>query len=277
MHALRPLFSALVSGWILAACSTVHMPSFMDSVQWQQHLSTASLPAILLLGEQHDAPEHQQWQLATIQGLIKRQQLGAVVLEMADHGYDTQGLAATATESEVQQTLKWNDEGWPWKAYGPSVMAAVRAGVPIFGGNLPRMHMKEVMQQTLWDSHLPATAWDRQRDAIRSGHCDLLPEHQIAPMARIQLAKDARMAQTATSLLQPAKTVVLIAGRGHVLRSIGIPTWLPAHVHATVAIGQAGDKPQSVPQDSDFIVRTPAVPEKDHCTALKAQWHQLKK
>lgn len=277
MRALRPLFSTLISAWVLTACSTVHKPSSMDPLQWQQHLSTSPLPAVLLLGEQHDAPEHQQWQQATVQKLVDRQQLSAVVLEMADHGYSTQGLAAAATESEVQKTLKWNDKGWPWKSYGPSVMAAVRAGVPVLGGNLPRTQMKEVMQQTLWDTHLPAAAWEHQRNAIRMGHCDLLPEAQITPMARIQLAKDARMAQTATKLLQPGKTVVLIAGRGHALRSIGIPTWLPAHVHVTVAIGQAGDKSQLAPQDSDFIVRTPAIPEKDHCAALKAQWGKFKK
>lgn len=230
------------------------------------------MPSLLLLGEQHDAPEHQSWQRDTAQALIDRNQLAAVVLEMATQGHSTQSLPVTATDTQVQQALQWNDKGWPWQAYGPTVMAAVRAGVPVVGGNLPRSEMHAVMQQTQWDTHLPAAAWEHQRKAIRSGHCDLLPERQITPMARIQLAKDARMAATVQTQLQAGKTVLLIAGRGHVLRSVGVPTWLPAQLGTTIAIAQAGALTQADAADSDYVVRTPAVPAQDHCAGLRAQW-----
>ena len=44
--------------------------------------------------------------------------------------------------------LAWDDAGWPWAAYGPAVMAAVRAGVPVLGANRPRSRMREDMGRT---------------------------------------------------------------------------------------------------------------------------------
>ena len=251
--------------------STATTPT-LTPAQWQAQLQAMPLPSVLLLGEQHDAAAHQRWQLATVQKLIARKQLAALVLEMAEQGHSTAGLQPSASEATVRKALRWDDKGWPWKAYGPSVMAAVRANIPVVGGNVPRDKMRDVMQQPEWDSHLSPAAWEQQRQAIRSGHCDLLPEAQITPMARVQLAKDALMAHTAQSAIQPGKTVVLIAGRGHVLRSVGIPTWLAPSSSHVIAMAQAGPKAQAEASEHDFVIQTPAVPDKDHCAKLRAQW-----
>lgn len=257
---------------LLAGCASQAPQSAANAELDRSTMSLAEAPDVLLLGEQHDAAAHQQWQQATVAHWAARRQLAAVVLEMADAGHSTQGLAADTSEAQVQQALAWNDKGWPWRHYGPAVMTAVKAGVPVLGGNLPRAQMRDVMQQTRWDSHLPAAAWQRQLDAIADGHCGLLPDTQLAPMARIQLAKDDSMAQTATAQLQPGKTVLLIAGRGHVLRSIGIPTWLPAGTRSVVAIGQAGSQAQADAADRDWVHSTPALPAQDHCAALRDKW-----
>ncbi|MFA9287105.1 ChaN family lipoprotein [Comamonas sp. SY3] len=264
-------------GWaLLAGCASQapQSPAPASAAMDRSTMSLAEAPDVLLLGEQHDAAAHQQWQRATVAHWAARQQLAAVVLEMADAGHSTQGLAPSASDAQVQQALAWNDKGWPWRHYGPVVMSAVQAGVPVLGGNLPRAQMREVMQQTRWDSHLPAAAWQRQLDAMADGHCGLLPNHQLAPMARIQLAKDESMASTATAQLQPGKTVLLIAGRGHVLRSTGIPTWLPAGTRSVVAIGQAGNQAQADAADRDWVHSTPALPAEDHCAALREKWKQ---
>ncbi len=262
-------------GWaLLAGCASQAPQSPANAEMDRSTMSLAEAPDVLLLGEQHDAAAHQQWQRATVAHWAARRQLAAVVLEMADAGHSTQGLAPSASDAQVQQALAWNDKGWPWRHYGPVVMSAVQAGVPVLGGNLPRAQMREVMQQTRWDSHLPAAAWQRQLDAMADGHCGLLPNHQLAPMARIQLAKDESMASTATAQLQPGKTVLLIAGRGHVLRSTGIPTWLPAGTRSVVAIGQAGNQAQADAADRDWVHSTPALPAEDHCAALREKWKQ---
>lgn len=251
-------------------------PENARHLAWQQPLPDLGTPSILLLGEQHDAPEHQQWERNTIHMLAQRQQLAAVVLEMAEHGTSTHSLPATANEEQVRNALRWNDTGWPWKIYAPVVMTATQHGIPVYGGNLPRAEMPSVMKQLHWDQHLPADNWKKQQEAIRTGHCDLLPQTQLAPMARIQLAKDARIAQTATALVQPGQTVIIVAGRGHVLRSIGIPTWLPTQLSYQIAIAQAGDHEQVNAADWDWVVHTPALPIKDHCAILRERWSPAK-
>src|SRR5690606_16822579 len=110
--------------------------------------------------------------------------LAAVVVEMAEAGRDTQALARDASENAVREALGWEQPGaaWPWPTYGPVVMAAVRAGVPVFGGNLPRAEMRPAMADAALDQTLSGAALERQRAAVREGHCGLLPEAQIAPM-----------------------------------------------------------------------------------------------
>ncbi|KQO26278.1 hypothetical protein ASF11_00750 [Acidovorax sp. Leaf76] len=263
-----------------ASSPTTTSATAVSTAAWPARLQ-ALLPAdVLLLGEKHDAAEHQQWQRDTVQALAARGQLAAVVMEMAEQGHSTTGLPRDATEAQVQAALQWKDAAWPWKAYGPVVMAAVAAGVPVWGGNLPRARMRDAMADAAWDRHLPAPALQRQYEALREGHCGLLPESQIAPMARIQIARDAAMARTATEARVSGQTVLLIAGGGHVLRSLGVPTHLPAGLTSKVAMAQAGQAQAAIKNgaianvdaDADAIVATPALPAKDHCAELREQW-----
>ena len=214
--------------------------------------------------------------------LARQQRLAAVVLEMAPAGGSTAGLPASATDAQAQAALQWDKGtakgGWPWPAYGPVVMAAVRAGVPVLGGNLPRDHMRAVMQTTAFDHHLPAPGWQLQLDAIREGHCGLLPESQLAPMARIQLARDQSMAEVAQAAVrqrpagQPLRQVLLVSGGGHSRSDLGIPTWLPPNLVSKVAIAQADQVQEAIKMKADWWQITPAHPPKDPCVALREQF-----
>ena len=231
----------------------------------------ALLPAdALLLGEQHDAAEHQQIEQQVVAHLAGRGLLAALAIEMADAGASTATLKPTATEQQVQHALKWNDKGWPWAAYGPAVMTAVRAGVPVLGANLPMTQMRSSMGNAKLDMQLPGPALKAQQQLIRIGHCNLLPESQITPMTRIQIAKDRAMAQTIEDLALPGKVVVLLAGNGHVNRQLGVPQHLPATLQAKAVHLRAGDATEKdIAFDSTWP--TPALPEKDYCAGLKEQ------
>ena len=239
---------------------------------WPQQLLALLPTDVLLLGEQHDAPEHQRLQREAVQALAARGQLAAVVLEMAERGHSTAALAPQASEAQAREALQWNDAAWPWSAYGPVVMAAVAAGVPVLGGNLPRAGMRAAMDEAAWDSHLPQPALQRQYQALRDGHCGLLPEAQIAPMARIQMARDASMARTAQEARRPGQTVLLVAGAGHVLRSQGIPTHWPADFSSKVVLALAGKEQAAIKSEASATVSTPALPPRDHCAQLRQQW-----
>src|SRR3990167_3088699 len=116
-----------------------------DPGQQAGALLTRLMPTpLLLVGEQHDAPEHQALQRELVQQLAARRQLSALVLEMSEAGTHTTDLPSQASETQVREALRWSGDqgGWPWSTYAPVVMAAVRAGVPVLGGNLPRADIR---------------------------------------------------------------------------------------------------------------------------------------
>jgi len=227
---------------LLAACASA--PPGIDAL----------LPAdALLLGEQHDAPAHQQQHRATVEALLGRKQLAALLLEMAEQGTTTAGLPPSADEASVRAALRWNEQAWPWQAYGPAVMAAVRGSVPVLGANLPRPQMRAAMADPQLDGLLGGAALKAQQQAIRQGHCGLLPESQIGPMTRIQIARDRAMAQSVVSAARPGSTVLLLAGGGHVDEALGVPQHLPAGLRAR-------------------SLRWPAQPpQQDYCAELQKQ------
>lgn len=213
-----------------------------------------ALPAdALLLGEQHDATRHPQRHHDTVRALARSGRLAALALEMADEGRSTAGLPPDAGEAAVQEALGWSTQAWPWAPYAPAVMAAVRAGVPVLGANLPRSRLREAMADASLEAHLPPEALARQREAVRAGHCDLMPAAQIGPMARVQIARDRAMARAVAGAARPGGTVVLIAGSGHVDTDIGVPRHLPAGLTAR------------------SVAWPPEPPKADYCAELRRQ------
>ncbi|MEZ0307794.1 MAG: ChaN family lipoprotein [Ramlibacter sp.] len=189
---------------------------------------------VILLGEQHDAPSHQVLHRQAIESLIARQMLAAVALEMAEQGRSTSGLPRDAGEAAVKDALAWNEDSWPWQPYAPAVMTAVRAGVPVAGANLPRSSMRSAMAEAQLDAQVPPPVLEQQRQAVRDGHCGVLPESQVAPMTRVQIARDRAMAQTLAQWASPGKNVVLLAGGAHVDPALGVPLHLPASLRVHV-------------------------------------------
>lgn len=221
---------------------------------------------VLLVGEQHDAVEHQLIERQVVEALAARRQLAALAIEMAESGNGTAHLPASASATQVQTALSWNEKAWPWATYGPVVMAAVQAGVPVLGANLPRARMKDAMTDVSLDAQLEPAALKIQEEAIRSGHCDLLPDLQIRPMTRIQIARDRAMAQTLVAARVPGKTVVLVSGAGHAVPALGVPQQLPTDITVKTVKLNAGPLAEA---GFDATWLTPALPEKDHCAELR--------
>jgi len=264
---------------LATACARVPEPRLFPEAPNDITVRTdALLPAdVVLLGEQHDAAEHQHIHQHVVARLAVDGKLGALALEMADAGRSTAALKSNSTQLEVQQALGWNSKSWPWAAYGPAVMVAVKAGVPVLGANLPAAQMREAMTDTRLDAQLSGPALKAQQQLMRSGHCGLLPESQISPMTRIQVARDISMARTITQAALPGKTVVLLAGSGHVNRELGVPQHLPDGMNIKAVLLRAGPPPAASDARPDagnapafdVVWTTPAMPEKDYCAGLK--------
>jgi uncharacterized iron-regulated protein len=251
----------------LAGCA-----SGFNATNLQSRLDAWLQADVLLLGEQHDAPEHQALQQHIVAALAARGVLAAVALEMADSGDSTADLPTDASEEHTQKALNWNKAAWPWAAYGPAVMRAVRVGVPVLGANLPRAHMRSNMADAQLDQRLPDSALKAQQQLIRQGHCDLLPENQITPMTRIQIAKDMRMADTVQTALRPGQVVLLITGNVHADKQLGVPQHLPSALRVKSIRLRAGAAAASGEQEAfDDVWLTPATPDKDYCAGLAKQ------
>ena len=299
VHSVIALATVFASAAVLVGCAT---PS-ISTPQTLPVLNAAAAPPgpvadvaarvqallpldALLLGEQHDAPDHQRIHREVIETLAARGALAAVVIEMAMQGNSTASLvksdSTAASEDVVRAALKWNEQAWPWATYAPAIMAAVRAGVPVMGSNMPRAQMGAAMQQPDLDQRLNRPALKAQQQLIRSGHCNLLPESQISPMTRIQIARDVAMANVVVEAVEKAaqpgqvsaaKTVVLLAGSGHVDRKLGVPQHLPAGMKSKSVLLVAGNALGSGDRAADFDVvwSAQAVPPQDYCAGLKAK------
>lgn len=231
---------------------------------------------LLLVGERHDAPEHQALEATIVQVLAQEQRLAALALEMAERGRSTAGLPRDADDDALRLALAWNDAGWPWPLYAPAIRAAVRAGVPVVGANLPDASIGITSKNRALDEHLTPANRQKQIQKIREGHCDLLPERAWLPMLRVQTARDAAMAQTLRAAAAPGRVVVLLAGSAHVDRRLGVPGHLDGAERvrsiALYAPSEPGDAPPELDVDAVWI--TPPRAEADPCAALRERWGQ---
>jgi uncharacterized iron-regulated protein len=88
------------------------------------------------------------------------------------------------------------------------------------------------------------------------------------------------MARTIGQAVLPGKTVVLLAGSGHVNRVLGVPQHLPPGTKVKAVHLRAG--PAAIAPDArqeaeskaafDAVWPTPAVPEQDHCKDLQEKF-----
>ena len=277
-HTLRCLTLGALCAALVTACANRPEAPIIPLLAGQAAFDTATrldklLPAdVLLLGEQHDAAEHQQIEQQVVANLAQRGVLAAVALEMADAGTSTATLHPSSNDERVRLALRWQDDSWPWSAYGPAVMTAVRAGVPVLGANLPRARMRDSMADSKLDGALPGPALKAQQQGIRTGHCNLLPEAQITPMTRIQIAKDISMASTLSQAAVPGKVVVLLSGNGHADRFLGVPQHLGPDLKVKVIRLRAGPEAGDQASAFDMVWATPALPEKDYCAGLQEQF-----
>jgi uncharacterized iron-regulated protein len=237
-------------------------------------LAAAAAPAVaaasvLVFGELHDQPDQQRQVADEVQRLADAGRLAAVVLEMAETPHRTAGLGRAAGEAEARAALAW--QGWPWAPYATVVMNAVQAGVPVVGGNLPRQELRAAMADASLDALVPDEVRERLAQAVRDGHCGLLPEAQVPGMVRVQIARDRSLAQTVAQRTQgapPGQTVLLLAGAQHASRDRGVPLHLartdPQLELRVVLFDTRGSALQA-----DERREAAQAPQEDHCENLR--------
>lgn len=252
----------------------------------------------LLIGEEHDQVRHHQIQAWLIAELAHQSRKPLILMEMLAqdqqddlqqyldrHPHDASGLGAA---------VGWERQGWPaWSIYRPVAQAALDAQLTLMPANLPHTQIREIASSgrpalaedgqlsNLIERPLPDAVQAKLEQALREGHCNLLPEAALPGMRLAQRARDAHMAlRLHTAGRQGA---ILIAGNGHIRRDFGVPFYLyQIEPQADIvslglfAVDQlptaAGLAHESSYQDYDYLWLTPRGATPDRCKELKARW-----
>jgi uncharacterized iron-regulated protein len=81
------------------------------------------------------------------------------------------------------------------------------------------------------------------------------------------------LAQAVATSAKTGKTVVLMAGNGHVDKTLGIPQHLPADLRSNSVLYGSGQAQAATEIIANFDLSWPAlpVPKKDYCAELKTR------
>ena len=230
----------------------------------------------VLVGEQHDNPDHHALQLWLLRELSRLRPQGSVLMEMLNPDQQNKVDQARTTTRAGQaitdpfDTLAWQP-GWDWSLYGPLVMHQLRQPYPLLAANLDRAEIMQIYRQRPvlgGERSGAAEVQERLLADIRESHCGLLPDSQLPAMLAVQQQRDRRMAEALLAAPQPS---VLLAGAFHVRKDLGVPLHL-ADLSAQAGnavlilaeVGRAVDASMA-----DYVWFTAAQPEQDHCAKLR--------
>ncbi|MHB9800428.1 ChaN family lipoprotein [Pseudomonas sp. MT3] len=242
----------------------------------QQLLDRLAKAPRVLVGEQHDNPDHHALELWLARALAERRPSGSVSMEMINPNQQARVAAtqAAADKGELPRdligALAWQP-GWDWSLYGPLVTWLVKQPTPLLSANLDRSEIMRIYAEppVLEGAHSTASGVrERLLDDIRESHCGLLPESQLPAMLAVQQQRDRRIAERLKDAPEPA---LLIAGGFHARRDLGVPLHLEdlgagqgMRVLMLAEVGRA-----VAPEQADYVWYTPALPPTDHCAALR--------
>ena len=232
----------------------------------------------LLIGEQHDNPDHHALQLWLLQALGQQRAPGSLLLEMLEPGQQARVDAVRGAvvqgdwPADLPQALAWQP-GWDWQLYGGLLRHALAQPEPLLAANLERAEIGRIYRAVpaLQGEAATAPAVRTQLlEQIRESHCGLLPESQLPAMLAVQQQRDRRMAERLLAAPTPA---ILLAGAFHVRRDLGVPLHLAdlgaAGGLQVLQLAEVGG-PVAATQ-ADLVWYTPAQPLQDRCAALREQ------
>lgn len=269
-----PLLALLAFHFLLAGCATPPPAATPADI-------AAAFPRqpYVLLGEVHDNPAAQRQRLLALTAAVDRGWRPAIAMEQFDRERQPDiDRARRERPGDADYLIaQAGGKGWDWALYRPVVALALRHDLPLLAANLSRTDAGKVVRGRLDDVFTPAQQADlglagplppdlaaAQAADLEAGHCGHLPKAMLPGMLNAQAARDAVMAAT----LRPyaARGAVLIAGNGHVRRSVGVPRWLGDGRALSVGYLEDG---AGADGDYDRVVRVAPVEREDPCKAFK--------
>lgn len=255
---------------------------------------------VVLLGENHDNPDHHALQRWLVRELAVAGQRPHVAFEMIDADQkdalnlwlagDRQDLAA------LGHVLQWEKSGWPdWRWYLPIAEVAVGGGGSLYAANISKNETRALARnlpeaaalrtRLNLDTPMDAAAEQSLTTTIRDSHCNMLPDSALPAMVTVQRARDASMAHTLADIVKAGHKAVLIAGAGHVRTDYAVPALLRSLVGdktilsvAFVEVRPDRTKPEDYAEvfdakavPFDLVWFTPAAEREDPCVTFQQQ------
>jgi uncharacterized iron-regulated protein len=286
---LIPLLAACQSRGVLPPPAPI-APEGRDHAQLGQIVELASGQVItpqqlverlakaprVLVGEQHDNPDHHALQLWLSRELAAQRPQGSLLLEMLNPDQQARveqvqaAVRAGRAPRDTFAALAWQP-GWDWGLYGALVQYQLRQPYPLLAANLDRAEIMQIYQArpTLQGTASTAPAVQEKLQAdIRESHCGLLPDSQIPAMLAVQQQRDRRMAERLLAAPQPA---MLLAGAFHVRKDLGVPLHLAdlgaGEGNLVLILAEVGKQPAA--DSADYVWYTAANTPEDHCAKLR--------
>jgi uncharacterized iron-regulated protein len=257
------LLLPLLAAGALTAC--VHAPAPAPQ-------GAVDPPEVLLLGEVHDSAPGHAARLERLQRRLAADWRPAIAMEQFDRERQPdldRAQQACQDAACVVAMAAPAKAGWNWALYAPVIDLALREHLPLYAANLSRADAGKIVEHG-YDRPVPADVLQPQVDEVRAGHCGMLPDDMLAPMATAQVARDVAMADVVAGALaaHPGTGVVLIAGNGHVRRDFAVAYWLRERGIASESIGFVEDAAEVPHFDRAEVV--PAFKREDPCAKFTA-------
>jgi uncharacterized iron-regulated protein len=269
----RVVMASLLA-WVLVLCQ----PAVVAA-------QTGSAP-IWLMGEVHDHPLGHAYRLADLKRELGGSWRPAILMEQFDVQRQAQLTHAWQTCEDAQCVIAAaGGDGWQWPFYEPLIQLALDYRLPLVAANVSRAQLGEVMkhgfeavfddqaiQQYGLNQPLPDAWLQAQRQAMRLGHCNLLPESMIDPMVKAQATRDIMYAQLLAQYA--SQGAVVIAGNGHVRKDLGIYVWLPQALRDQVTVFAYVESDAADALAYDRIRLMPAHERGDPCETFRRAMQQ---
>ena len=226
---------------------------------------------VIFVGESHDRYEDHLNQLAVIRGLHEQDVDLAIGMEMFQQPFQPALDAYIAGEISEEEMLRRTDyfERWrfDYRLYRPILRYAREHGIPVIALNLDSEITAKVGKAGLEGldegqrAQVPMDM-DREDPAYRERIKQVFDRHpqeegkDFENFLLVQLLWDEGMAARAATYLagQPGKTLVVLAGQGHLEYGQGIPKRLLRRLPVTSAVLLNGWPRDMDPKAADYLL-----------------------
>jgi uncharacterized iron-regulated protein len=246
----------------------------------QQLVTRLALAPRVLVGEQHDNPDHHALQLWLLQALGDQRPQGSLLLEMLTPNQQAKvdavqrGIRQGHYPSDLPAALDWQ-KGWDWALYGPVMRFALAQPYPIRSANLGAEEIAAIYHQRPLLSGARSnqpSVHEHLLSQVRESHCGMLPEDALPAMLAVQQQRDRRMAR---SVMDAAAPALLFAGSFHVRKDLGVPLHMADlgsdEPPVVLLFAQVGA--DVAPHSADYVWYTAALPDQDYCAQMRPSSH----